>query len=196
MDRGCLQEHFHLKQCRTTLKDDWARAQISIGLQEQPPVSSSAIFESCPTLFWVEMLLRSSPIHIWRENWGFIRVMFFGGCPLRPIDIWSLAQSSLNINMECLVSNYSPSHHLSIYETKMGASLGSGISQISIGLHGQPPKNLTLMNTQFSLQIWIGHDLRIIYTQNSVCINSHMTELDTGGCSWRPIDIWEEPDPN
>ena len=120
MDRGCLQEHFHLKQCRTTLKDDWARAQISIGLQEQPPVSSSAIFESCPTLFWVEMLLRSSPIHIWRENWGFIRVMFFGGCPLRPIDIWSLAQSSLNINMECLVSNYSPSHHLSIYETKMG----------------------------------------------------------------------------
>ena len=55
---------------------------------------------------------------------------------------------------------------------------------------------MTLMNTQFSLQIWIGHDLRIIYTQNSVCINSKMTELDTGGCFWRPIDIWSLAQPS
>ena len=93
MDRGCLQEHFHLKQCRTTLKDDWARAQISIGLQKQPPVSSSAIFESCPTLFWVKMLLRSSPNHIWRENGGFIRVTFFWRLSLEAN--WYLVSSSV-----------------------------------------------------------------------------------------------------
>ena len=62
--------------------------------------------------------------------------------------------------------------------------------QISIGLKGQPPKNVTLMNPQFSLQIWIGDDLRSIFTQNNVGQLSKMAELDTGGCSWRPIDIW------
>ena len=98
MDRGCLQEHFHLKQCRTTLKDDWARAQISIGLQKQPPVSSSAIFESCPTLFWVKMLLRSSPIHIWRENGGFIRVTFFWRLSLEAN--WYLVPSSVTFELK------------------------------------------------------------------------------------------------
>ena len=62
--------------------------------------------------------------------------------------------------------------------------------QISIGLKGQPPKNMALMNPQFSLQIWIGDDLRSISTQNNVGQLSKMAELDTGGCSWRPIDIW------
>ena len=93
MDRGCLQEHFHLKQCRTTLKDDWARAQISIGLQEQPPVSSSVMCEFIHTLFWVEMVLRMSPIHIWRENRGFIRVTFFWRLSLEAN--WYLVSSSV-----------------------------------------------------------------------------------------------------
>ena len=101
MDRGWLQEHFHLNQCMYNFFDGCATDTISIGLQQQPPVSSSVIFEFIHTLFWVEMILRSCPIHIWRENWVVIRVRFFGGCPLRPIDIWSLAQSSLNLNMEC-----------------------------------------------------------------------------------------------
>ena len=53
MDRGWLQEHFHLKQCMYKFKDGWARDQISIGLQKQPQVSSSVIFEFIHTLFWV-----------------------------------------------------------------------------------------------------------------------------------------------
>ena len=57
-------------------------------------------------------------------------------------------------------------------------------------------ETMTLMNPQFSLQIWIGDDLRSIFTQNNVGQLSKMAELDTGGCSWRPIDIWEIPDPN
>ena len=64
------------------------------------------------------------------------------------------------------------------------------LQQILIGLKGQPPKNMTLMNPQFSLQIWIGDDLRSISTQNNVGQLSKLAELDTGGCSWRPIDIW------
>ena len=91
-----------------------------------------------------------------------------GGCFWRPIDIWALAQSSLNLNMECLVSKYSPGHHLAIYETKMEASLRSGISQILIGLHGQPPKKVTLLQ---GTQLWWARKRR--------------SELERASWSWR-----------
>ena len=93
MDRGWLQDHFHLKQCMYKFKDGWARHQISIGLQEQPPVSSSVICEFIHTLFWVEMVLRMSPIHTWRENRGFIRVTFFWRLSLEAN--WYLVSSSV-----------------------------------------------------------------------------------------------------
>ena len=110
---GWLQDHFHLKQCRTTLKDGWARGQRSI---------------------W------------------------------RPIGLWSLAWPSLRVVLHCFRIKCSWGHPQSIFQTKMGGSLGSGMSQRSIGLHWQPPKYMTLMNTQFLFQILLGGDFRIIST--------------------------------
>ena len=36
------------------------------------------------------MILKSSPSKIWSKNWVFIRVMYFGGCQWRPIDLWDI----------------------------------------------------------------------------------------------------------
>ena len=142
------------------------------------------------------MILKSSPIHIWNKNWGFIRVRFLeaahGGQlifgryltltnPPFSFHIWigDGLGSSLRPNTPCLYSK------MTELETKYQLASRDSLQ-----------KNVTLMKPLFSLQVWIGDILRTISTQKSVCINSHMTELDTRGCSWRPIDIWEVPDPN
>ena len=136
------------------------------------------------------MILKSSPIHIWNKNWGFIRVRFLeaahGGQlifgrfltlinPPFSFHIWTEdgLGSSLRPN--------TPYFNSKMTELGTKYQLASGDSL---------QKNVTLMNPPFSLQIWIEDDFRSIFTQNNVGQLSKMAELDTGGCSWRPIDIW------
>ena len=84
------------------------------------------------------MLLKSSPIHIWRENWVLIRVRFFGGCPWRPIDIWEIPDP----NEAPIFVSYMDRWRLGEYfETKHSMFKFKddwARDQISIGLQGQP----------------------------------------------------------
>ena len=90
-----------------------------------------------------------------------------------------LAQSSLNLYIHCFRWKCSWSHPLSIFEEKIGCSLGSPFLEAVHGGQLIFGRYLTLMKPQFSFHIWIGYGLGSILRPNTPCLNSKMTELET-----------------
>ena len=101
------------------------------------------------------------------------------GCPWRPIDIWSLAQPSLNLCIHSFRCFWSESHAQSIFEKKIGGTFGSRFLEAAHGGQLIFGTYLTLMNTPFLFQIWIEDGLGSNLRPHTLGINPKMTELET-----------------
>ena len=101
------------------------------------------------------------------------------GCPWRPIDIWALAQPSLNLYIHSFRWKWSWSDPLARSQTKIGGTLGSRFLEAAPGGQLIFGRYLTLMNTPFSFQIWIEDGLGSNLRPHTLGINQKMTELET-----------------
>ena len=84
------------------------------------------------------MLLKSSPIHIWRENWVLIRVRFFGGCPWRPIDNWEITDPNEAPVFVSYMARLWLGEYFEIKHSMFKFKDDWARDQISSGLQGQP----------------------------------------------------------